>query len=183
MINEGIDPYKQASFSLKNRIGRAVWGGVYIFLFKPSPRPFHGYRSLILKIFGAKLGKHCHVYPRARIWAPWNLEMADYSGMADDVICYNMAKIYLGERVVVSQGTHLCAGSHDYEASNFQLYAKPILVGNQAWLCAECFIGPGVEIGVGAVIGARSVVTKNMPAWMVCAGNPCKPLKPRVIKN
>lgn len=183
MIKQGINSYTQASFSLKNRLGRAIWGLVYVLLFRPSPKPFHGYRSFILKLFGAKLGKHCHVYPKARIWAPWNLEMADYAGMANDVNCYNMAKIYLGEKVIVSQGTHLCSGSHDYEDPNFQLYALPISVFNQAWLCADSFIGPGVEIGEGCVIGARSVVTKNMPEWIVCAGNPCKPLKARIIRK
>jgi putative colanic acid biosynthesis acetyltransferase WcaF len=109
--------------------------------------------------------------------------MDDYAGIADDVNCYSMAVISLGKNVVVSQGTYLCTGTHDYEDLNFQLYAKPINIDDRAWLCAESFIHPGVTIGEGAVIGARSVVTKDMPKWTVCAGNPCKPIKPRVVKN
>lgn len=182
-ILEGIDPYTQPSFSLKNRLGRQVWDIVYTLFFRTSPRPLHAWRSFLLRCFGAKIGKDCHVYPKAKIWAPWNLVMEDHAGMADDVNCYSMAVISLGKKVVVSQGTYLCTGSHDYEDPNFQLYAKPIYIGDNAWLCAESFICPGVTIGEGSVIGARSVVTKDMPAWTVCAGNPCKPIKPRIPKK
>jgi putative colanic acid biosynthesis acetyltransferase WcaF len=182
-ILKGIDPTTQPSFSLANRLTRLAWGMVYTLLFRPSPRPCHAWRAFLLRCFGARLGKACHVYPKAQIWAPWNLELEDHAGIAGDVICYSMAKIHLGERVVVSQGVHLCTGTHDYEDPNFQLYALPIVVGARAWLCAECFIGPGVTVGEGAVIGARSVVTKSMPEWMVCAGNPCKPIKPRRLRD
>jgi putative colanic acid biosynthesis acetyltransferase WcaF len=90
-----------------------------------------------------------------------------------------MAEVSLGLRAVVSQGVHLCTGSHDHESANFQLFTRPIHIGADAWICAEAFLGPGVSIGEGAVIGARAVVTRDQPAWMVCAGNPCRPLKPR----
>lgn len=179
---ESNDPYNKPSFSLKNRLARLLWGMVYTLFFKFSPRPMHLYRITILRLFGAKLGKHCHVYPKAKIWAPWNLEMDDYSCLADDVICYSQANIRVGEKAIVSQGTHLCAGTHDYEDPDFQIFAKPITIEQKAWICADSFVGPGVTVGQGAVIGARSVVTKSMPAWMVCAGNPCTPIKPRVIK-
>ncbi|AFY59951.1 WcaF family extracellular polysaccharide biosynthesis acetyltransferase [Synechococcus sp. PCC 6312] len=177
------DPYTQPSFSLRNRLLRLIWNIFYQLLFRFSPRPLHEWRSQLLRLFGAKIGKHCHVYPSAKVWAPWNLVMEDYSGMADDVICYSMATIHLGKRVVISQGTYLCSGSHDYESRNFQLYAKPIYVGDQAWVCAQSFICPGVTIGEGAVVGARSVVTKDVPDWIVCAGNPCKSLKKRIIRE
>lgn len=182
-ILKDVDPYRSPSFSIGNRLARLAWGIVDSTLFRFSPRPFHGWRAFLLRCFGAKLGKGCHVYPGARIWAPWNLVMEDEAGMADGVTCYSMATITLGRRVVVSQGAHLCTGTHDYESPKFQLYALPISVGANAWLCAECFIGPGVVIGEGAVIGARSVVTKSMPERMVCAGNPCKPIKPRIQRN
>ena len=182
-ILEGVDGHVQPSFSLQNRLMRLTWGTVYVLLFRASPRPCHAWRAGLLRLFGAKLGKHCHVYPGVKIWAPWNLVLDDYAGIADGVTCYSMATISVGKRVVISQGAHLCAGTHDYEDPTFQLYAKPIHIGDHAWLCAECFIGPGVTIGEGAVIGARSVVTKAMPEWMVCAGNPCKPIKLRKIRK
>ena len=182
-ILKNSDPYTKPSFTLRNRLRRLSWGIVYVLFFRPSPRVLHAWRAFLLRCFGAKLGKQCHVYPKARIWAPWNLDLDDYVGIADDVICYSMAKIRLGKHVIVSQGTHLCTGTHDYEDINFQLYAIPITIEAKAWLCAECFIGPGVTIGEGSVIGARSVVMKSMPAWMVCAGHPCKPLKPRLVRS
>lgn len=171
------------SFSLGNRAARALWGFVHCLLIRWTPRPFHAWRAFILRLFGAKLGRDCHIYPRAIIWAPWNLEAADQSAIADGAIIYNQAPIRLGRRVVVSQGAHLCTGTHDYEDPNFPLIAKPITVHDQAWIAAEAFIHPGVIIGEGAVIGARSVVTKDMPAWTVCAGNPCAPIKPRQFKK
>ncbi len=143
----------------------------------------HGWRRGILRMFGAKVGNHVHVYSKVRIWAPWNLILDDYCGVGNDANLYSMARIHLKARCIVSQGAHLCAGTHDYEDPMFTLYALPITIGEKAWVCTEAFIGPGVEIGDGAVIGARAVATKSMPAWMVCAGNPCKPLKPRTIRE
>ncbi len=176
---QGIDPYHQSCFSLQNRLLRLLWGIVWLFAFRPSPRPFHSWRAFLLRCFGADLGHACHVYPSAKIWAPWNLEMDDESSLGDNVNCYSMGKVSLGARAIVSQGTHLCTGTHDYQSKDFRLYTKPITIGAGAWVCAEAFIHPGVNIGEGCVIGARSVVSKDMPEWMVCSGHPCRPCKPR----
>lgn len=177
------NPYIDAAFPVSHRARRAAWNILYLVLFRLSPRPAHNWRRFLLNCFGAKIAQSAHVYPTAVIWAPWNLHMDEYACLADDVICYSMATISLGKRAIVSQGTYLCTGSHDYTSANFQLFAKPIRIGEQAWVCAQSFIGPGVEVGAGAVVGARSVVTRTVPAWTVCAGNPCKPIKPRVFKN
>ncbi|UCG34862.1 MAG: WcaF family extracellular polysaccharide biosynthesis acetyltransferase [Candidatus Omnitrophota bacterium] len=182
-ILQNTDAYTQASFSLKNRLLRLIWNIVYVVLFKFSPPPLRIWRSFLLRCFGAKIGKRCHVYPKAKIWAPWNLAMDDYACIADDVICYSMAKITLGKKVVISQGTFLCAGSHDYQDPHFRLFAKPIKIEANVWVAAQAFVTPGVTIGEGAVIGARSVVTEDMPAWMVCVGNPCKPIKTRELRK
>jgi putative colanic acid biosynthesis acetyltransferase WcaF len=175
--------YSGPSFSLRNRLGRVLWAIVYRLLFRPSPRPFHSWRSFLLRVFGARLGEACHIYPGAVIWAPWNLVCGDQVGVADGVILYNQAPIVLGHRSVISQGTHLCTGSHDYEDAGFPLLAKPIRIGREAWVAAECFVHPNVRIGEGAVVGARSVVTHDLPAWMICAGHPCQPRKPRRMKS
>lgn len=182
-ILKHVDPCVSPSFSLKNRLARLAWNIVYILLFRFSPTPLHAWRAFLLCCSGAKLGRCCHVYPKAKIWAPWNLEIDDYATIADDVICYSMARIRLGKRVVVSQGVRLITGTHDYEGPQFQLVANPIEVGDYAWIAQEAFILPGVNIGEGAVIGARAVVTKDVPAWNVCAGNPCRFIKQRVIKR
>ena len=182
-ILQGTDPYTKPSFSLSNRLRRLLWGVVHTLLFRPSPRPMHAWRAMLLRLFGARLGAHVHVYPSVRVWAPWNVACADYVGIADGVELYSMARITIGARTTVSQGSYLCAGTHDYTDPSFQLLAEPITIGSNVWVCAQAFVGPGVAIGDRAVIGARSVVTKSMPEGMVCAGNPCRPLKPRAMKG
>ncbi|MDN3688864.1 WcaF family extracellular polysaccharide biosynthesis acetyltransferase [Cyclobacterium jeungdonense] len=172
-----------ASFSLKNRIGRGVWGIAYQIFFRLSPKPFHAWRAMILRLFRAKVGAGVHVYPKVKIWAPWNLELGNQCGIANEVILYSQGKIRIGDSAVISQGAHLCAGTHDYTKSSFPLVTKPIKIGDHAWIAAEAFIHPGVTIGEGCVIGARSVVTKDMPSWMVCTGHPCIPLKNREFNS
>lgn len=173
------NPFDGPSFSQRNRLARLLWHFVWLLLFRPSPPSMHAWRCWILRRFGASIGSPCYVYNSVEIWAPWQLHMADHSTLARRVICYSMAPVKLGKRAVVSQGVHLCTGSHDYESENFQLYAKPIQIGDDVWVCADAFIGPGVTIATGAVIGARAVVTHDQPAWTVSAGNPCCPIKPR----
>ena len=156
---------------------------VYRVFFLLSPRPLHRWRAFLLRVFGARVGSSVHIYPAARVWAPWNLEIGDGCGIGDGVILYSQGRIRLGAYAVISQGAHLCAGTHDYEKPGFPLVTRPITVGAHAWLAAECFVMPGVTIGDGAVIGARAVVTKDMPPWTVCAGHPCRPLKPRLRRD
>jgi putative colanic acid biosynthesis acetyltransferase WcaF len=179
MILAQANPFEGPSFSRRNRLARVLWQVTWLLLFRPTPPPLHGWRCWLLRRFGAEIGQGCHIYSDVPIWAPWNLAMEPRSCLGPRVICYSMAPVQLGERVVVSQGVHLCTGSHDYTAANFQLFAKPIRIGANAWICAESFIGPGVQIGEGAVIGARAVVMRSQPAWMVCAGNPARAIKSR----
>jgi putative colanic acid biosynthesis acetyltransferase WcaF len=180
MINQ--DTHVGASFSLKNRLSRVLWGIVAALLFHPSPRPMHRWRSFLLRIFGAKVGSGVHVYPGTKIWAPWNLELADECGIAKGAILYSQGRITIGRRAVVSQGAHLVTGTHDYSTAGFPLVTMPIYVGDHAWIAAEAFVHPGVIIGEGCVIGARSVVTRSMPGWTVCSGHPCEPIKTRSFK-
>lgn len=178
-----LDTHTGPSFSLKNRIARAAWSVVYIVLIKYSPKSFHLWRVFWLRIFGAKVGNHVHVYPKVQIWAPWNLELKDYCGVGNGAILYSQGKITIGYKAVISQGAHICAGTHDYTKPGFPLVTKPIVIQDYVWVAAEAFVHPGVTIEEGAVIGARSVVVNNMPPWMICSGFPCKPLRERIIKD
>jgi len=172
-------PFEGPSFSLANRLQRASWQLICGVLFWPSPIALHGWRCWLLRRFGARIGPGCAIYPDVRIWAPWNLRMAAQACLGPAVHCYNMAPVQLGRRALVSQRSHLCTGSHDYESETFALTMAPITIGDDAWVCAESFVGPGIAIGPGAVVGARAVVTRSLPAWTVCAGNPCRAIKPR----
>ncbi|GAB3884724.1 WcaF family extracellular polysaccharide biosynthesis acetyltransferase [Spirosoma agri] len=175
------DTFTGPSFTLKNRIARFVWGLVDGVLFRFSPKPLHGWRAFLLRSFGARIGQGVHVYPDVKIWAPWNLDLGDECGIGNGAILYSQGKITIGRRTVISQGAHLCAGTHDYTQPGFPLITMPIVIGDHAWIAAEAFVHPGITIGEGCVVGARSVVTSDMPPWMVCAGHPCKPLKERKL--
>jgi putative colanic acid biosynthesis acetyltransferase WcaF len=177
------DAFSGPSFSLKNRIGRVVWGMVNALFFRYSPKPMFRWRIFLLTCFGAKIGRGVHVYPGAAIWAPWNIELGDECGVANGAILYSQGKIRIGKRSVISQGVHLVAGTHDYTKIEFPLITMPVHIGDHVWIAAEAFIHPGITIGSGCVIGARSVVVKDMPAWMVCTGHPCVPVKKRLLKN
>jgi len=168
-----------ASFPFGNRLARVGWGVAWIFLCRWTPRPLHGWRAFCLRVFGAKIGKGVHVYPSVSIWAPWNLRCDDGVGIADRVILYNQAPIAVGARTVISQGAHLCTGTHDFEDPGFPLITRPIEVGEDAWLAAECFIHPGLAIGQGAVIGARAVLTQDALPWTIYAGNPATAISVR----
>lgn len=178
-----VDTHTGPAFSLRNRVARVVWQVVALLVFRFSPKPFHAWRALVLRCFGAKVGRGVHVYPGVKIWAPWNLELADECGIANGAILYCQDKITIGHRAVISQGAHLVAGTHDYSKPGFPLITKPIHIGAHVWVAAEAFVHPGVTIGDGSVVGARSVVTQDMPQWMVCAGHPCVALKPRRLSN
>lgn len=175
MILKGSNPYLGASFSFENRLLRALWGVAYLLLFRISPRPFHAWRVLLLRLFGARVGKGCHVYPSVKVWAPWNLNFGNHVGVADGVILYCMDRISIGDFAVISQGAHLCGATHDYNSANFQLIAKPITIGAYTWVCAEAFVHPGVLVSEGAVVGARAVVIHDLTEpWAVYTGNPCR---------
>jgi len=166
-----------SSFSTKHRLGRALWGIVWSVLFRPSPRPLFGWRRWLLGLFGARLSPKARVYPRAKIWAPWNLEMADFATLADDVDVYCVDTIRLGERAIVSQYAYLCGASHDFEVDTRPLVPAPITIGARVWIAADVFVSPGVTLGEGCVVGARSGVFTDLPAWHVCVGTPAKPVR------
>lgn len=134
---------------------------------------------MVLRLFGARLGRDVRVYGSARIWYPANLGMGDHAVIGPRVICYCLAPVVLGDYATVSQGAHLCAGTHDIDDADFQLQARPIAIGCKAWIATEAFVGPGVSVGDGAVLGARGVTVRDLAAWTVYAGNPCKPVRQR----
>jgi putative colanic acid biosynthesis acetyltransferase WcaF len=139
----------------------------------------HGWRSFLLRCFGAQLGPQCHFYPGARIWAPWNLICADQVTAADGVEIYNPAPMTFGSHAIVSQGAYLCGATHDYNAPDFPLIAYEMSFGAHAWVCARAIVGPGVSLGEGSVLGLGAIATRNLDPWGVYAGSPAKLVKTR----
>lgn len=178
-ITSAGDPYLAASMPFGNRAARVVWGLAHLLLVRFSPRPCHAWRSAVLRLFGATLGAECHVYPAARIWAPWNLICEDAVGIADGATIYNPAPIRLGSHAVVSQEAFLCGATHDLDDPAFPMISSPITIGSYAWICARAVVCPGVHVGDGAVLGLASVATRDLEAWTVYAGVPARALRKR----
>jgi len=174
-----IDPFTQPSFTFKNRMGRFLWGIIYILLFRFSPRPLHAWRSFLLRCFGAKVGKSCHIYPTAKIWAPWNLTCDDVVAIADEVIIYNPSQVFLGSHCIVSQQAYLCGASHNYNEPSCPVISAHINIGSYAWVCARATVQMGVTLQEGAILGLGAIATKDLDSWTVYAGIPAKKIKLR----
>jgi putative colanic acid biosynthesis acetyltransferase WcaF len=166
-------------YSSRELLRRTLWALV-VPAFRLSPRPFFAWRRFLLRLFGAQIGCAVNVYGSAVITMPWNLDIGDWSALGEGVLIYNLGPVSIGSRVTVSQRAHLCAGTHDHTRRDMPLLKPPIRVDDDAWVCADVFIGPGVTVGAGAVVGARAVVVKDVPAWTVVAGNPARTLGPRL---
>jgi putative colanic acid biosynthesis acetyltransferase WcaF len=149
--------------------------------FRCSPRPCFAWRRFLLRCFGAKIGRSVHVYPSATIYFPWNLEAGEESAIGEQAFIYNLGRVTLGPRVTISHRAHLCAGTHDYGKPDFPLLRPPIVIGPQAWICTDAFVGPGVTIGEGAIVGARAVAMKDVTPWSIVVGNPARESKKREI--
>lgn len=172
------------SLSLRNKLARFVWTIIRVVLFYPFPGPlFKGWRSFILRIMGASVGRHCDFSNTCKVWAPWNLQVGQYVAFGPRVECYNVAKVSIGSMVTVSQDAYLCAASHDITSINKPLKTAPIQIGDYAWICARSIVMPDVQIGKGAVIAAGAIVTKDVEPWTVVGGNPAKYIKNRELRD
>lgn len=172
-VTENRDARK---WSRKQQVGRVLWALAWP-LFRLSPRPFWGWRRMLLRLFGAQVGRQVHVYPSVRIAIPWHLALGDYCAVGDRTVLYALGPITLAECATVSQGAHLCAGTHDLDDPSRPLLKPPIHIGADAWICADAFIGPGVTVGQGAVVGARAVVMKDVEPQCIVVGNPARFLR------
>lgn len=171
-------------YTTSNKIKRLVWIVCWALFAKPFPRrTANPWKVLLLRLFGAKISYKANVYSSSKIFMPWNLIMEDYSCLGPGVICYNAAPIIINEHATVSQRTYLCTASHNISSSRHEQTEKPIIIESRAWVAAEAFIGPGVTIGKGAVVGARAAVFKDVEPWTVVGGNPAQYIKKRIIIN
>lgn len=171
--------------SFKSKVGRAAWHITWLFLFRPTPRVnlFRVWRIALLKLFGAQVKWTSNVLPSCRIWQPWKLTMGAYACLSEDVDCYSVDEVIIGNQATVSQGVKLCTAGHDISSRIMELTYGPIVIGTDSWVCGWATILPGVTIGEGAVVAASAVVAKDIEPWTVVGGNPAKFIKTRKLRN
>jgi putative colanic acid biosynthesis acetyltransferase WcaF len=168
----------------RSRVVRALWYFISLLLFESGWFPFMGPKRWLLRVFGARLGDGLVIKPNVRIKYPWRLVAGDYCWIGQGAWIDNLADVTLGSHVCVSQDVYLCTGSHDHRKRTFDLIARPVTVGNGAWLGARVLVLGGVTVGANAVVAAGSVVTKDIPAAAVVAGQPARPIgEPRQPPN
>ncbi len=168
---------------LKNKVLRVVWGWTWLLFFRPSPRLLFGWRAWLLRLFGARIAAGARIYSSAQFWAPWNLTVEKGAAIAENVDCYCVAPVFIGAGVNVSKYSFLCSAAHDISDPAGALTSAPIRIEAGAWVFADVFIGPGVTIGEGAVVGARSSVYRDVAPWTVVGGNPARFIKKRELKQ
>lgn len=166
-----------------DKIYRLLWRITALFLFKPFSLPFfNSWRIFLLKIFGAKIGENCNIYASAYIPSPRNLIMGVHSTLAPGVQLH-FGKTIIGNKVTISQRTYLCSATHETNSLNVPFVAGEIIIKDFVWIAAEAFIMTNIIVGEGAIVGARSVVVKNVEPWTIVGGNPAKFIKNRVLTD
>ena len=172
-----------ASFSLGNRLLRAVWMTVWLIFARFTPPPLHGWRRLILRAFGAQVGRGARVHGSVSVWLPANLTLGDNVLIGPRVRLYNQGRISIGAKSVISQRAHLCASTHLVDDPAFQLVLRPIAVGERCWIAAEAFVGPGVTMSDGAVLAARGALFDDAQADGIYRGNPASLMRTRARRH
>ena len=165
---------------MSSKIRRILFVITWFFLARWNPRgTLFSWRSFLLKLFGAKIIGKVNVYPLAKIWDPKNLNMHNGSCIDNGVLIYNVAMVSIGERSIISRDAKLCTATHDYNEDTFDLKTKPISIMNDAWICMDVFVAPGVNVGSFGVALARSVILSDISNYEVFLGNPAKCVRMR----
>jgi putative colanic acid biosynthesis acetyltransferase WcaF len=169
-------------YSRSEQLRRVAWS-LGRWLVRLSPRPCFGWRRGVLRLFGAKVGAQVHVYPSTHLYMPWNVEIGDWAALGEDVLIYSLGKVCIGKHATLSYRTHVCAGSHDLEDPALPLLKPPVFIEEGVWIGTEAFIGPGVTVKQGAVVGARAVVVKDVEPFDIVAGNPARYIRKRKLRG
>jgi len=164
---------RQAKYPLQVQAARVLWGAGRV-MFRMLPRPLYGARNVLLRMFGAKVGPNVRISNSAVIYFPWELSIGAWSSVGDFAYLYNLGALTIGERVTISQRAHLCGGSHDFRDPAMPLIRCEIAIEDEAWVCTDAFVGPGVTVGRRAVVGARAVVVRPVATGEIVAGNPAR---------
>lgn len=182
VIYRQSSPYESGR-GIVERLLQLAWNYAWLLLCAWTPKPFNAWRLMWLRLFGCKLHGKPFVHPLARITVPWNLTMHDRSALGERATAYTLGPIELGQRSTIAQEAYLCTGTHQFDDPNIPLVTAPIVVKADSFVGARAFVLPGVTIGTGTVVGACSVVTRDLPDWVFAAGNPCRPTKDRKFQT
>jgi putative colanic acid biosynthesis acetyltransferase WcaF len=158
-----------------------LWAGVEATLFRGSFHTMNGWRSFLLRLFGARVGRRCIIRRTVRTYYPWQVTIGEQCIIGDQAELYSLGKMTIGDGAMISQEAYLCAGTHDYTKASLPLVVMPVTIGSEAWVCARAFVGPGVTVGAGAVVAAAAVVVKDVEPWTVVGGNPARFIKKREL--
>jgi putative colanic acid biosynthesis acetyltransferase WcaF len=175
MIKPQATPY-DSPWTLRQRLLMLLWEYTWLLLCQWTPKPFNRWRLFILRLFGATLHGKPFVHQRARITLPWNLIMHDHACLGDRAHAYSLDTIEIHEGATIAQEAYLCTGTHDFSHPALSLRTSPVTVKACAFIGARAFVLPGLTIGQGAVVGACSVVTRDVVAGHIVAGNPANPI-------
>ncbi len=169
-------------FRGRSKICVQLWWLAQATLFALSPQPLYGWRAWLLRLFGARIGRRTVIRPSVKIPYPWKLTIGDYCHIGDEVHLYTYGEIEIGDRAVVSQRSYICTGSHDHTSPTFDLFAKKIVIEAETWVAMDVFVAPGVTIGRGAVVGARSSVFHDVPPGAISVGTPARVVGRRIMR-
>ena len=179
VVNPGQKSAYDSPWSGSHRLMRVLWEFCWAVFCAWTPKPANPWRLVWLRLFGAKIHGTPFVHQRARIAIPWNLTLHDRACLGDRANAYSLGQIEIGARATVAQEVYLSTGTHDFGRPEIPLITSKITIGDDVFIGARAFVMPGVVIGPRSVIGACSVVTRDVPADTVAAGNPCRPLHAR----
>jgi len=182
LATDMVDPAMarlRSSSTRREKLRRVCWSLARATLFRFSLHNAYRFRATLLRAFGAEVGSHCTIRRTAVVYYPWNLIMGRLSALGDHAVVYNLASVTIGDRVTVSQEAYLCAGTHDYRSGAMPLVTRPIRIGDDAWICARAFVGPGVTVGEGAILGAAAATSHDLQPWTIYVGNPAAVFKSR----
>ena len=178
-LDRAAERSQVSPWTFREKVGRALWIVVRGSLFRFSWHNWYGFRNFLLRCFGAKVGVSVHIRPTTRIEIPWLLTIGDYSSLGDYAVVYDLGPITIGRRATVSQYAQLCAGTHDYTRPDMPLIRPTITIGDNAWIAGCSFVGPGVKVGDGALLGACAAAFRDLEPWTIYTGNPARPMKAR----
>jgi putative colanic acid biosynthesis acetyltransferase WcaF len=179
IVNPAQNSAYESPWPASNRLLRVLWEFCWFLFCAWTPKPLNEWRLFWLRVFDAKIDGKPFVHQRARIAIPWNLTLHDHACLGDRANAYSLGEIEIGARATVAQEAYLSTGTHDFARTDLPLVTAKITIGEDAFVGARAFVMPGITVGPRSIIGACSVVTRDVPADVIAAGNPCQVLRPR----